>query len=96
MQYFITALVTYFACDGAASERMLSQQEAEYCARRYEAVKVSFLSDAERRALDEGPAARAAALQAGYRRFRDWMAQNPERVDRLRRAARVAGHERVM
>lgn len=96
MQSFITALVTYFACDGAATERMLSQSEATRCAEAYEAVKVSFLSDEERRALAEGPSARAGALRTGYRRFRNWMAQNPERVGRLREVARASGGGRVL
>lgn len=93
MQSFITALVTYFACDGAASERMLNAHEAQECARSYEAVKVSFLSEEERRALLDGPSARTDVLLKGYRRFRNWMAQNPERVGELREAARVTRHD---
>ena len=93
MQSFITALVAYLACDGAASAHPLSQEEALDCARSYETVKVSFLSDEERRALDEGPAARAAALRTAYRRFSAWMADNPERVGRLRGLARGMGQD---
>lgn len=84
MHAFFTALVTYLACDGISEARVMSSTEVLFCARSYEAVKVSFLSNEERQALNEGPAARAAALQRGYRRFSDWKARNPKRVGELR------------
>jgi hypothetical protein len=87
MQYFMTALVTYLACDGAATQRMLSQDEALHCARSYETVKVSFLSETEQRELSEGLAERSAVLLKGYWRFRDWMARHPDKVRRLRESA---------
>jgi len=93
MSTFVAVLVAYFACDGIASERLLTQEEAQRCVKSYEAVKEAFLSDKERAALSDGSVQRASALRAGYRRFCDWKLQNPEQVQKFRRLAREAVNE---
>lgn len=96
MQYFITALVTYFACDGATAGRMPSQEEAEHRVRSSEADMVSLRSDEERRALRSEPAADAATLRTGYRRFQDRMAQSPIWAGRFFHAVRAFGRGKVL
>ena len=88
MSSFIAALVAYFACDGIATERLLTQDEAKECAKSYRAVKAAFLSESERAALSDGPTVQAAALRKGYMRFCDWKMRNPEQVRQLRLRSR--------
>lgn len=95
MHSFFTALVAYLACDGMAAERMLDPDEALTCAKSYEAVKVSFLSDEERRALKDGPEARAEALRAGYRRYSAWLQSNSGEVAGLRTSLRAEMANRI-
>ncbi len=88
MSSFFAALVAYFACDGIATERLLTQDEARKCARSYRAVKAAFLSEEERADLSDGPIVQAAALRKGYLRFCDWKMCNPEQVRQLRLTSR--------
>lgn len=88
MTSFFAALVAYFACDGIATERLLTQDEAQDCVKSYRAVKAAFLSESERVALSDGPSVEAAALRKGYLRFYDWKMRNPEQVRQLRLIAR--------
>jgi hypothetical protein len=93
MQYFIKALVTYLACDGATTERMPGRNEALHRARFEGTAEESLPSKMDRREFSQGRAVPAAAPLTGYWRFRDWMARHPERVRRLREAARVTRGE---
>lgn len=88
MSSFFAALVAYFACDGIATERLLTQDEAQKCVRSYQAVKAAFLSEEERADLSGGPTAQTAALRKGYLRFCDWKMRNPEQVRQLRLMSR--------
>ncbi len=88
MSSFFAALVAYFACDGIATERLLTQEEAQQCAKSYRAVKAAFLSESERAVLSDGPSVEAAALRKGYLRFCDWKMRNPEQVRQLRLMSR--------
>ena len=77
-------IAAYFACDAAAQDRLLSLAEVDACRAVYADVKTAFLDEAERARLDQGPAARHAALLQGYHRLRDWIDANPEAVRHLR------------
>jgi hypothetical protein len=93
MQYFITALVTHLACDGAMTKRMPGRNEAWRRARSEETAEESLRSNADRREFLQGRAARAAGLPTGYWRLRDWMARHPDRMRRLRESVRATRGE---
>jgi hypothetical protein len=91
MQSIGGILYAYFVCDAISRRRPMSPAEARAARASWDAVRAAHLVEEERAELRAGDERRERALDVGARRYAAWAADNPEKVEALRRMAEPGG-----
>jgi hypothetical protein len=87
MNTFLTLLATFYVCDALLAEGPLDHTNQIRCAATFETLKLGFLTDAERKAVQEIGLARGADVHAAFARFEQWEQNNADLVSRFREEA---------
>lgn len=87
MNTFLTLLATFYICDAMVVDGPVDHATELRCAAAFETLKISLLTDEERRALEEIGFARGAQTREAYLRFTEWEHDNQELVELFREAA---------